>query len=423
RDQVVQNWVSLGKNGGGGGEARISVADVGSKRSNKDSSPRPDFEFRGQNGLEIFDRLEEQEIEMDSVEYGDSPFSDSPHATIVEVTEGNGSSTATEIKIDPESWGIIDSVESYNTNSNSSSNDGCYVEEDGQRSNRSAKVSSQPLSSILNPSNGIESMFYDESESDSSTYVFSATEIIPTTNGEGTSTGSSRGSSSQQGPKKTLAFFPRNNASSSGTLLNPIKASLSHVPSILKSPAQGVPKYPKDKSFEIEMCTLCFKYIASGVKHSCEDKSTTTMYQCAYCNAVFHSERVLNEHVRRHIPVYSGERPIISNVKPVHICKLCRKQFPSSSKLALHVKNDHTKTGSESGPEIINCQLCPKTFRDVSLFRIHMIAHLKNPNASRLNRNSKGIEKVTPSQSISKTFSFINESRRHVVIGANAAPL
>ncbi|CAG7723128.1 unnamed protein product, partial [Allacma fusca] len=27
------------------------------------------------------------------------------------------------------------------------------------------------------------------------------------------------------------------------------------------------------------MCTLCFKYIASGVKHSCEDKSTTTMYQ------------------------------------------------------------------------------------------------------------------------------------------------
>ena len=114
-------------------------------------------------------------------------------------------------------------------------------------------------------------------------------------------------------------------------------------------------------------------------------------HECPICKHMFYSKSILNRHISTvHSGICSGpikcsycsfacssEDMLTWHCKETHkyICEACNKAFSSISGIYNHNRVNH---GSKE--DLFNCQICGKTYGNVSRLEIHMRSHSDKKN-------------------------------------------
>jgi KRAB domain-containing zinc finger protein len=128
-------------------------------------------------------------------------------------------------------------------------------------------------------------------------------------------------------------------------------------------------------------CGKLFKFKQQLISHSCSETADHRRpHSCSVCGKLFK----LKHHLTSHLHIHSGGKPfrcklcgrlfrqlahLAKHVRELHqtergnaahICRDCRKSFPSPYKLAYHLS--HTHADQKMTPQKHVCPVCDKTF-------------------------------------------------------------
>ncbi|XP_017081370.2 zinc finger protein 160 [Drosophila eugracilis] len=144
---------------------------------------------------------------------------------------------------------------------------------------------------------------------------------------------------------------------------------------VLQEPASNPPaKRSKNLNSKCTNCQKTFDSPQSLAQHRSEVHSADN-HLCLSCGTSFQSAQALGRHTRSCQPLASTSscaNPSAAQKKPIYSCDQCSFKSQYESDLVYH-RIFHTRSGTIGKNELLQCPLCPKSFKKHSLR-----AHLRN---------------------------------------------